>query len=142
MIQDLVESGEVNAERHTSNETHTSFKDLLLDYDKGNASNNKTDNQASYNTASYTYFNNLSECDLSQDYANVITFHENYELKQVNATTRNQAKVTLQGVSSKPSMSQEKVTYILRSMPRISIYYNLLDQLNKTLAHISILKIL
>ena len=65
----------------------------------------KTDKQSNYNTISYPYINNLSEYDPSQYYVNVITFHEKDEFKQVNATTRNQAKITLQGVTSKPSTS-------------------------------------
>ena len=95
VIQDLVESGEVKINGHTTNDTHTIFKDPLLDHEKGNSSNNKGDNNASYNEVSFKYINNISESHPSQYYANVITFNDEEESKNVNATTRNQAKVIL-----------------------------------------------
>ena len=71
-----MESGEVNVDEHTSNETHTTFNDPLIDHDKGNASNDKIDKQATYDNTSYTYISNIFECDPSQYYANVITFNK------------------------------------------------------------------
>ena len=82
--------------------------------------NNKSHNPASYNETSYMYINNISECDSSQYYVNVITFHKKVKPKNVNVTTRNQAKVKLQGVSSKPSTSQMKVVYVPKSTPEMS----------------------
>ena len=61
VIQDLVESGEVKINGHTTNDTHTEFKDPLLDHEKGTSSNNKSDNNTSYNEASFKYINNIVE---------------------------------------------------------------------------------
>ena len=95
VIQDLVESSEVKINGHTTNDTHTAFKDPLLDHEKGTSSNNKSDNNASYNETSFKYINNIVEGHPSQYYANVITFKDEEESKNVNATTRNQAKIIL-----------------------------------------------
>ena len=89
VIQDLVESGEVKINGHTTNDTHTTFKDPLLDHEKWNSSNKKSYNNASYNEASFKYINNISEGYPSQYYANVITFNYEEESKNVNAITRN-----------------------------------------------------
>ena len=129
IIQDLIESGEEKLDGHTTNDTYAAFKVPLLDHEKENSSNNKSDNNASYNEASFKYINNILEGHLSQYYANVITFNDEEASKNINATTRNQAKVILHGVPSK------------RTVSNTSKQYNLLDQLKKTPAHISILEI-
>lgn len=63
------------------------------------------------------------------------------ESHPVHVTTHSQSKVTLQGVQSEPNAPHKSV-YVPKSTTNISNQYNLLEQLKKTPAQISILELL
>lgn len=123
-IQDLLDQKKVSLDGHASNYDHLAFKNPLPNYEKGGPSNqNKSGaNNTNYTNISFDYVvNNISESD---SHVNVITINKTPDC---NVTTRS-GKVALKGAPSKPSSP--------------SNHYNILDQLHKTPAHISILELM
>lgn len=92
-IQDLIENDTITIEGHQqSNEDHQAFRNPLPNYQKGESS------RKSVNHIEDLIINHIYTDDKR---INVIKFKEKMEYREVNATTRAQAKVVLKGASSK-----------------------------------------
>lgn len=121
-IQDLIDKGIIIVEgQQKSNEDHHAFRNPLPNYQKGEFSD-KNVNQIDDNVIHHLYTND--------ERVNVIKIKEKVDNGQVNVTTRAQAKVVLKGTSSKST----------ETFPQHQ--YDLVNQLQKTPAQISILELL
>jgi hypothetical protein len=123
LVQDLIDNGTITIEGHHTNNNHQAFKNPLPNYQKGESSNNKgkSVNNVEDNIICHIY--------VDDQQMNVIKIKERQEYQQVNMTTRGKAKVVFKGTSSN------------KVVPPPS-HYNIVDQLRKTSAQISILELL
>ncbi|GLJ28698.1 hypothetical protein SUGI_0565650 [Cryptomeria japonica] len=115
----MIDNGVITVDGHTTNESHTAFKTLLPNYEKvelSTTNNGKVKAKVNY---AHTYDNVV----------NVIVVKEKQNQEHAQAITRIKAKVVLPGPTTNTSFT-------------IAKQYNLVEQLQKTPAQISILELL
>ena len=118
----------------SSNADHTIFKDPLASHDKGQASSSNTQSNVNYTHTSHNYvINCLRELDSC-----ISIFNLKKEDPHCAATTRHN-KITLSGVPTRPTTPSRPISPTRSITPS---NYNLVDQLGKTPAQISILDLL
>lgn len=101
---------------HKTNESHLAFKTPLLNYVKGEQSVPKYDKGKAKVNYTYTY----------DDVVNVIIVKDKTPSEPINVITRSKVKVTFPGIKNQSTSTSRQ--------------YNLVDQLQKTPAQISILE--
>lgn len=105
-----------------TNADHQEFRNPLPNYQKGESSKKEVNHIKDDHIINHLY--------ADDEWVNVIKVNQKVEYREVNATTRAQAKVVLKGASSKS----------IESPPQHQ--YDLVNQLQKTPAQISILELL
>lgn len=118
LIQNLIDNGTITVDGHKTNESHLAFKTPLPNYEKGEQSNPKYDKGKAKVEYAYTY----------DDVINVILVKDKTPSKPINIITRSKENVTFLGITNESTSTSRK--------------YNLVEQLQKIPAQISILELL
>lgn len=121
----MMDKGDIIVDGHKTNSDHEEFKDPLPNYDKGGAT---TSNNNKGDRINHIYDNVINHILAYDNQVNVIKIKDKQEHAPVNVTTWAQ-KYVLKGSTSKA-----------KTLPKTQ--YNLVDQLQKTPAQISILELL
>lgn len=135
VIQDLIEEGRVKVDGHYTNNDHKAFQTPLPSYEKGEISKS--------NKINYTYTdddNVIHMVEPCKPSINVITLRGfQRKTESSNVVTRNQAKLTLKGTSTSNTPA---TTTTMSKKVALPPMFNLVDQMQRTLAQISILELL
>lgn len=147
IVQDLIDRGDIEIEGHSSNQEHEVFKEPFPKHDKGKGK--VTDDQANYTRTSYNYDSTINHISMDNHISTITIKNKNPE----NSSLR--PKIVLKGVGSSSTSTSEchvttrrgKITLPGTStkntnLPSTKPEYDLVEQLGKTPALISILELL
>lgn len=125
IVQDMIDWGDLTVDGLKTNGDHRAFKNPFPNYNKDGAS---TSNDACGACINHIYNNIVNHISAEDHQVNVITIPNQHDHESINVTTRAQ-KYVLKGHTA-PTTTTPK------------IQYDLVSQLCKTLAQISILELL
>lgn len=138
LVQDLIDDGTIKIEGPQNNEDHTAFKNPFLNHEKGKSSNSNQNQKRGNEKVNFahTYDNMINTLSEEDNTINVVVIKEKLRKASSNVVTRGQAsKITLPTIAPRILISSQAST-------SSSKQYNLVDQLQRTPAQISILELL